>query len=96
MPCDYKKYPKNWKEVRKIILDREDDKCRFCHAPNYEPHWLTGSKVILTIAHLNHVIEDMRDYNLAALCQRCHNILDMPHRNKTKQQDLLTQREEKR
>lgn len=30
-------------------------------------------KIILTIAHLNHTPEDVRDENLKALCQRCHN-----------------------
>ena len=29
-------------------------------------------KVVLTIAHLNHNINDNRDENLRALCQRCH------------------------
>ena len=80
MPCDYRKYSKDWKEVRKRILARDENCCKFCGAENYEKHWKTYSKVILTIAHLNHKIEDMRDYNLAALCQRCHNILDMPYR----------------
>ena len=80
MPCDYSKYPKDWKEVRKRILERDGHKCKFCWAKNYNYHPITGSWTVLTIAHLNHKIEDMRDYNLAALCQRCHNILDMPYR----------------
>ena len=80
MPCDYSKYPKDWKEVRKRILERDEHKCKFCLAKNYNYHPITGSWTVLTIAHLNHKIEDMRDYNLAALCQRCHNILDMPYR----------------
>ena len=29
-------------------------------------------KIVLTIAHLNHDINDNRPENLAALCQRCH------------------------
>lgn len=82
MPCDYSKYPKDWKQIRENILLREDDKCRFCNAPNKSAHWKTGSNVVLTVAHLNHDISDNRYYNLAALCQRCHNILDMPHRRK--------------
>lgn len=84
MPCDYSKYPKDWKEIRAKILKRDGHKCRFCFAANYQPHWATGSRVILTIAHLNHDVRDNRDYNLAALCQRCHNILDMPYRHKVK------------
>jgi hypothetical protein len=30
------------------------------------------TKVVLTVAHLNHIKEDCRDENLKALCQRCH------------------------
>lgn len=30
-------------------------------------------KVVLTVAHLNHVPEDCRPENLRAWCQRCHN-----------------------
>ena len=84
MPCDYKKYPDNWKEIRKGILEKQGHRCRFCNVENYKPHWLIGSKVILTVAHLNHNVKDNRIYNLAALCQRCHNILDMPYRHKVK------------
>lgn len=32
--------------------------------------------IVLTIAHLNHDINDNRSENLAALCQRCHLTYD--------------------
>lgn len=35
-----------------------------------------ATKVILTVAHLNHREDDNRPENLAALCQRCHLRLD--------------------
>lgn len=36
MPCDYKKYPANWKyQIRPDILKREGDKCKFCGVVNY-------------------------------------------------------------
>jgi hypothetical protein len=41
--------------------------------------WARG-KVVLTIAHLNHDPTDNRIDNLKALCQRCHNRYDQPHR----------------
>jgi len=37
-------------------------------------------KSVLTIAHINQDPTDNRDYNLLALCQRCHNKIDMPYR----------------
>lgn len=36
MPCDYKKYPKNWKEIRQDILKRADNRCELCGVPNNE------------------------------------------------------------
>lgn len=80
MPCDYKKYHIAWKQIVIAIKKREKNRCKLCNVENGKPHWKTGSKVVLTVAHLNHKISDNRIYNLAALCQRCHNILDMPHR----------------
>lgn len=44
-----------------------------------------GSKVVLTIAHLDHTPENCNDENLRALCQKCHNGYDREHRNKTRQ-----------
>lgn len=80
MPINYKDYPENWEEIRQEILLRADGKCELCNAKNGEPHWKTGSKVVLTIAHINQIISDVRRYNLLALCQRCHNKIDMPYR----------------
>jgi len=40
--------------------------------------------VILTVAHLDHHPENCSDENLRALCQRCHNVYDAPHRAKTR------------
>ena len=39
MPIDYKKYPPNWKEIRKRILDRAKDCCEFCGVKNYAIGW---------------------------------------------------------
>jgi 5-methylcytosine-specific restriction endonuclease McrA len=43
---------------------------------NYEPHPITGSKVILTIAHLDHDATHNNPENLRSLCQRCHLTYD--------------------
>ena len=74
------RYPPNWREVRANILQRAEGRCEWCGAPNYKPHPVTGSKVVLTIAHLDHVPEHCEEANLAALCQKCHNGYDGPMR----------------
>jgi len=74
------RYPKNWKEISEKIRERANNKCEFCGAENYRPHPITKSKVILTVAHLNHIPEDCREENLKALCQKCHNSYDSKNR----------------
>lgn len=76
------RYPKNWPEIRARILERADNRCEFCGAENYKPHPVTGSKVVLTIAHLDHTPEHSYDSNLRALCQKCHNSYDAPMRRR--------------
>jgi hypothetical protein len=35
MPCDYSKYPPNWKtEIRPAILKRESNRCKWCGIQN--------------------------------------------------------------
>ena len=86
MPCDYKEYPENWEEIRQAILVRAENKCELCGAENGKPHWKTGSKVILTIAHLDQDKENNKGYNLAALCQRCHLKIDLPYKIKRRKE----------
>jgi 5-methylcytosine-specific restriction endonuclease McrA len=72
MPCDYTLYPPNWNDIRARILDQANHRCDRCAVPNHQLHPITGSRVVLTIAHLDHDITHNEDTNLAALCQRCH------------------------
>lgn len=37
MPCDYSKYPPNWKAIRAAILERAGNRCEQCKAPNRTP-----------------------------------------------------------
>jgi len=41
------------------------------------------TKVVLTIAHLDHAPENCADDNLKALCQRCHLAYDASHHAET-------------
>lgn len=84
-PENKKLYPSNWKQISKSIrFGRANNKCEFCKAENYKPHPLTGSKVVLTVAHLDHNPANCQDENLKALCQKCHNTYDAPMRKKGK------------
>lgn len=83
---DYSRYPDNWKEFSKFIrFERANNRCEVegCTAVNYEPHPLTDSKVMLTVAHLDGIgdvcqCEEETGQKCAnpdhvlAMCQRCH------------------------
>ena len=79
-PENRSRYPADWRHISARIRERAGNKCEWCEASNGEPHPVTGSKVVLTVAHLDHQPENCADDNLAALCQRCHNRYDAPVR----------------
>ena len=77
------RYPKNWRDISMAIRERAGQRCE-CEGecglhPDHrcEEHnghfakWAKG-KIVLTVAHLNHIPEDCRADNLKAMCQRCH------------------------
>ena len=79
------KYPPNWKSIRQEILKEANFQCEGspkypeCRAKQYEPHPETGSKVVLTIAHLDHIPDNVSRDNLKCWCQRCHLAYDSQH-----------------
>jgi len=79
-------HSKEWKAFRARLLDRAGNQCEgtpqnpHCRAANGEPHPITGSKVVLTIAHMDHDETHADDTRCRALCQRCHNQWDAPFR----------------
>lgn len=80
MPINYKEYPENWlTEIRPAILERAKNCCEFCGIENYTIKE-NGTKVILTIAHLDHdkFNNDVNLDRLKALCQKCHLQYDLP------------------
>lgn len=82
-PENKKRYPQNWKKIRADILKRANNRCEFCGIENYSIRE-NGSKVVLTIAHLDHTPENCDYGNLRALCQKCHNNYDKEHRAETR------------
>ena len=83
-PENKKYYGSCWKWIRLLVMERAKNACEWCGAGNYLPNPRTGSKVILTIAHLNHRPSDNNPGNLAALCQQCHNAHDAKERAKNR------------
>jgi len=74
-PENRDRYPRDWAlRSRFVRFVRARGRCEWCSAAHGEPHPITGSKVVLTTAH---VFDDRPEasslLNLAALCQRCHN-----------------------
>jgi hypothetical protein len=85
-PENRQRYPADWPDVVATIRARSGNACEGspaypdCRAVNGMPHWVTGSKVILTVAHLDHTPENCAPENLRHWCQRCHNTYDAPMR----------------
>lgn len=70
------RYPKDWPARRRAVLERADHCCEMCGVANYSTNPRTGSRVVLTTAHLHPPIEDCRLTNLMAMCQQCHLAYD--------------------
>ena len=90
-PENKARYPKDWPQISKRIrFERAGNRCEGspaypdCRADNGQPHPVTGSRVVLTVAHLNHLPEDVSDDNLKAWCQRCHLHYDREHHRRTR------------
>ena len=91
-PENRARYPKDWKLISARIrferaggrwectgqcgLDHEGR----CDAWHGDEHPQTGSKVVLTVMHMDHQPENNDEANLMAGCQRCHNRYDAPMR----------------
>lgn len=79
-------YPKDWKRISLSIRERAGWWCEGspgvfpdCRAVNGAPHPVTGSRVVLTVAHLDHDETSSDPANLKAMCQRCHLTYDARH-----------------
>lgn len=104
-PENAARYPRDWKAISLEVRERAGWRCEGspafpeCRAANGEPHPATGSVVVLTVAHLDHVPENCgtpgNRPNLKAWCQRCHNVYDLPARRAGIQQRAHAQRAER-
>lgn len=95
-PENRSRYPRDWKAISLAARERAGWCCEGspdfpdCRAVNGEPHPDTGSRVVLTVAHLDHTPENCDPENLRAWCQRCHLHYDRHHHAQTR---ARTQRE---
>lgn len=102
-PENQKKYPggsiksRLWQDIRAWVRLRSGDRCEGspaypdCRAANGEPHPVTGSIVVLTVAHIEHDLKRNGPEDLAHWCQRCHNTHDARFRaeNKKRREEEL-------
>jgi hypothetical protein len=65
---------------RGCVKSTSGGRCEARHG-NVAP--ISGSKVILTVAHLDHTPENCIDSNLMAMCQGCHLAYDAEHHAET-------------
>lgn len=86
-PENRARYPHDWKDIVARIRTRGGNCCEGspvypdCRAANGAPHPVTGSMVVLTVAHYpDHAPENCDSANLHLNCQRCHLAVDAAHR----------------
>lgn len=84
-PENKARYPQNWREIVASVRERSGNRCEGspdypdCRAANGEAHPESGSRVVLTTAHLDHQPENCDLSNLRHWCQRCHLNYDAEH-----------------
>lgn len=98
-PENRHRYPPDWPQIsHRIRFERAAGRCECegecgrgthtgrCPNRHGQPAYSTRSKVVLTVAHLNHIPEDCADTNLRAMCPGCHLHYDLEHHMRTAQQ----------
>lgn len=70
-----------------VVGQWTDDRAQWASVETYSEFsgQFRAIRVVLTVAHLNHVPGDDRDENLAALCQWCHLIHDRDHHKRSRE-----------
>lgn len=72
-PENRARYPAEWPLISLWVRVSAGWTCEWCPARQGEPHPITRSRVVLTVAHIHDAApENVDPRNLAALCQRCH------------------------
>jgi hypothetical protein len=95
-PENKDRYPNDWRTIsHRIRFDRAGGRCECegecgrgthegrCPNEHEQPAYGTGSRVVLTVAHLDHTPEHSQDANLRAMCNGCHLHYDREHHAET-------------
>lgn len=98
-PENRDRYPADWPAISLAIKERARWRCecrgecgrgthpgpeRRCPNRHGGAAYGTGSKVVLTTAHLDHTPENCDEANLRAMCQGCHLFYDRDHHAHTR------------
>lgn len=89
-PENRARYPVDWPDISFQAREAAGWRCEGspaypdCRAEHGQPHPVTGSRVVLTVAHLDHQPEHCHRANLRVMCQRCHLTYDRAHHARTR------------
>lgn len=96
MPMERERYPADWKAIALAVKARADWTCQVCGKRCRRPGEAFDTHArTLTVAHLNHTPEDVREENLMAMCAPCHLRYDAKHHAETRAKRAKT-REKRR
>lgn len=93
MPMSIKDYPPDWPAISARVRQRNGGRCEWCNATNGQAHPVTGSRVVLTVAHLDHD-KGTDESRMRSLCQSCHNRYDSPMRQQHASETRRRKREQ--
>lgn len=95
MPMERDRYPIHWEVIARQIKNKADWKCQMCGKQCRRPgEPFDTHKNTLTVAHLNHIPEDVREENLTAMCAPCHLRYDAKHHAETRRKKKLRKEEQ--
>ncbi len=94
-PENRHRYPTDWPTISQAVKEAANWRCECagecgrdhhgrCVARHGQLAPITGTRVVLTTAHLDHTPENCDPQNLRAMCQACHLAYDHDHHQQTR------------
>lgn len=85
MPMERERYPEDWVSIALRKKEAAGWKCERCGRQCRKPREpFDTHRNTLTVAHLNHMPEDVSPENLCAMCAPCHLRYDAAHHAETR------------